>query len=187
MNQLLLQGEILVNSISINLPLILKIILSLWIIYFVNILFSYRLNCLGIYPRSMRGLLGIVCSPFLHRNFTHVFNNSILLFMLGSFVLSNGRDVFYEVTLLIVLIGGGCVWLIGRRALHIGASGVVMGYWGYLVFSAYYKPTLMVIILAAVSVLYFGFLFLDLFSRKEKVSWEAHLCGLFAGVLAAVL
>lgn len=187
MNQLLLQGQVLVNLMSANLPVILTAIISLWLIHFINILTAYRLNILGIYPRSVHGLLGIIFSPCLHGNFTHVFNNSILLLILGSFVLLNGRDVFYEVTLVIVLVGGGLVWLVGRRALHIGASGIVMGYWGYLVFNAYYKPTLIVVILAAVSLYYFGFLFLDLFSSKEKVSWEAHLGGLVAGVLAAIV
>lgn len=187
MNQLLSQGEVLVNLANINLPLILTVILSLWLIHFINILTAYRLNSLGIYPRRVHGLLGIIFSPCLHGNFTHVFNNSILIFILGSFVLLNGRDVFYETTLVIILVGGGLVWLVGRRALHIGASGIVMGYWGYLVFNAYYKPTLMVVILAAISLYYFGFLLLDLFSSKAKVSWEAHLGGLLAGVLAAGL
>ncbi|HEX4045708.1 MAG TPA: rhomboid family intramembrane serine protease, partial [Gammaproteobacteria bacterium] len=87
----------------------------------------------------------------------------------------------------IIVLGGFGTWLIGRRGTHIGASGVIMGYWAYLLFYAYQYPTAVSVALAAVCLYYFGGLFLNLFPTQVKSSWEAHLCGFLAGLAAAYI
>jgi membrane associated rhomboid family serine protease len=143
------------------------------------------LNILGIWPRKLLGLPGIIFSPFLHGDFNHLFFNSIPLFIMASFVLLNGMRVFICVSVIIMILGGFCTWLIGRRGVHIGASSVIMGYWGYLLIEAYKHPTVISIALAIVCLYYFGGLALNLFPTKVKSSWEGHFFGFAAGLVAA--
>ncbi len=174
-----------INAVKVNLPIVLAIVGLLWGIHLLNYLLKYRLNLLGIYPRSLFGIPGIVCSPFLHGNFSHLFFNTIPLFLLLSFVLLSGLQTFYCISIIIILLSGSMVWLIGRKGLHVGASGVIMGYWGYLLAYAFHHPSLSSIVVALVMLYYLGSLVLNLFPAGEKVSWEGHVVGLIAGFFAA--
>jgi membrane associated rhomboid family serine protease len=170
--------------LKLMLPTVLMLLAILWIIHIINWILGYRLNLLGIYPRSTHGFIGIIFSPFLHGDFNHLFFNSIPLFVLTGFVLLNGWQTFIYVTLFIILVSGFLVWLLGRPAIHIGASGVVMGYWSYLMMNAFQQGTAVTIALAAVCIFYFGGLVINLFPRF-RTSWEAHVFGFFAGIAAA--
>lgn len=174
--------QTLVQTIQDNFILLLSIVLGLWVIQFLNKLLSYRLNYFGILPRTGRGLIGIVFSPFLHGNANHLFFNTIPFLVLACFVLVGGQALFWRVSVTIILLSGILIWLFGRRAIHIGASSVITGYWGYLLINAYHQPSLMAIVLAIVCVYYFGGLFFGLFPTEETVSWEGHLFGCLAGI-----
>jgi len=178
------QLDLSVDLLKVNMPFALAIIGGLYLIHLVNFLLGYRLNILGIFPRHPLGLIGIVTSPFLHGNFNHLFFNSIPLFILLSFVLLNGFATFLSVTATIMLIGGFGTWLFGRRALHIGASGVIMGYWAYLMFNAYQQPTILSLALGLVCIYYFGGLLLNLFPEDARSSFEAHIFGFLGGLAA---
>jgi membrane associated rhomboid family serine protease len=176
-----------IESIKDNTPFVLYLIGILWAIHFINWLLRYRLSIFGIWPRKIFGLIGIFCSPFLHGNFSHLFFNSIPLFVLINLVLFQGRAIFYCVSLIIIIGGGFAIWLFGRRAIHIGASTVIMGYFGYLLTNVFYQPAIISIILAAVCVYYFGGLILALFPGEKGISWESHIFGFLAGIGAAFL
>src|SRR5260221_386805 len=137
MNDWSSQLDFYLSLIKANIPFTLTMILGLWVIHFINIILGYRLNILGIYPRHVLGLIGIPCFSFLHGSFNHLFFNSIPLFVLINLVLVEGIQKFFCVSETIILLGGMAVWLFGRRALHIGASCLIMGYWGYLLSHAY--------------------------------------------------
>jgi len=170
-----------------NIQFLLIALLALWAFNVVNWLTGYRLNFLGIYPRRLHGLPGIVFAPFLHGSFGHLIFNSIPLFVLANFVLLGGLITFYCVSIIVIVISGTALWLFGRRAFHVGASGLIMGYWSYLLVQAYAHPTALTVILAIVSVYYFGGLLLALFPGEVQVSWEGHVFGFFAGVAATFL
>ncbi len=172
-------------SIHDNLTFLLGIIAALWIILMLNAAMGYRLNILGIYPRHLFGLPGIFISPLLHGSSTHLFFNSIPLFALSALILVNGQSFFLAVTFMIVTLSGVLVWLFGRKALHIGASSLIMGYWGFLVLNAYEQRSSMALILGFICVYYFGGLFLSLFPQEERVSWEGHLFGFLSGLLVS--
>lgn len=158
---------------------------TLWFINILNWITGSRLNRFGIEPRKLSGLIGILFCPILHQNFNHLFFNSIPLFALGLAILANGIPTFVEVTIFVVLIGGFTVWLFARHATHIGASGLVSGYFGYIVMMAYTNPSFTTILLAAVVLYYFGGIFLGIFPQEAKVSWESHLFGFLSGVASA--
>ena len=188
MQQFVLAVQNVVLSIQHNLLFVLGIIAILLVIHLVNWLLGYRLNILGIYPRKLAGLPGIIFSPFLHGNFNHLFFNSVPLFALINLILLKGRMVFYIVTLTIILLSGFATWLLGRRAIHVGASSLIMGYFGYLFTEAYYQPTAITVIIAIVCIYYFGGLIIAsvIPSGKRNISWEGHVFGLAAGIATAM-
>lgn len=162
------------------------IIAGLWVFNIFNWLTGSRLNILGIYPRHPFGLIGILFCPILHQNFSHLFFNSIPLFVLGLALLSRGGfELFFWVTLVVTILGGFLVWLFGRRSLHIGASGLISGYFGFILVTAYLQPNFTTVILASLVIYYFGGIFLGIFPQEEAVSWESHLFGFLAGMLSA--
>lgn len=165
----------------------LIVIAGLWAFNILHWILGSPLNGLGIVPRRLRGLGGILFSPLLHQNFNHLFFNSIPLFVLGLIVLSRGAVLFIEMSAFIILVGGFCVWLLGRRASHIGASGLISGYFGFVVVWAYVDPNAVTILLALIVLYYFGSILLGLFPREAKVSWESHLYGFLSGLLVAYL
>lgn len=167
-----------------QLPLVAILFASLWGTFFLNKLLLGNLNRLGLYPRTIRGLLGIFTSPFLHGSLSHLIFNSLPLFILINFILFQGRHAFFEISLVIIILTGGATWLFGRKAYHIGASGVIMGYFSYLLVNAYQHPTVLTIVLAGVCLYYFAGLFAYLIPSNQKVSWEAHIFGFLSGIAA---
>lgn len=186
-SSLISQLELAILVIKTNLPTALTIVMIFVAAQILNMLTGYRLNILGIYPRHIFGLVGIIFSPFLHANFNHLFFNLIPLFVLLNFVLMAGFTKFIAISFIIILLSGTATWLFGRRALHIGASGLVMGYWGFLLINAYRHPSVITLILAVICIYYFGGLVFSLFPSQEKVSWEGHVFGFLAGLVAAVI
>jgi membrane associated rhomboid family serine protease len=187
MNNLAQQTLQVVALLQKNLYFTLMILAVLFGIHMINWIIGYRLNVFGIVPRKIIGLPGIVLSPFLHANFNHLFFNSIPLFVMVSFILLQGMTIFLCVSAIIIVLGGFGTWLFGRRGIHIGASGVIMGYWSYLLIEAYKHPTVLSIALAVVCLYYFGGMVLNLFPMKVKSSWEAHFFGFLAGLAAAYI
>lgn len=183
-HDLINQLDLSISLMKENMPFVLTLVAGLYGIHIINFLLGYRLNIFGIYPRRIWGLPGIFFSPFLHGNFNHLFFNSIPLFILFNLVLLSGTNTFYSVTATIVILGGLGTWLFGRPALHIGASGLIMGYWSYLLLNAYQQGTAMSIMLGLVCVYYLGGLLLNLFPLEARTSWEAHVFGFCAGIAA---
>jgi membrane associated rhomboid family serine protease len=154
----------------------------LWGIQIVNALLRYRLNILGLTPRRIRGIPGIIFSPFLHGSFTHIFFNSIPFFVLLDFMLINGTRMAVSATIFITLAGGCAVWLLGRKGNHVGASGLIMGYLAYLLVDAYAHPSIKSIMTGIICVYYFGSLLFSVFPKEDRTSWEGHLFGFMAGL-----
>lgn len=188
MNKLLADLQYIVYAMKHNLSYVLFLLTILWSINILNKILGYRLNWLGIHPRKIIGLPGIVFSPFLHGNFEHLFLNSIPLFVLINLMLLPGRGMFYMASIIIIIISGAIVWLIGKPGVHVGASGLIMGYFGYLFASSYHNPSIISVALSIVVLYYFGtMILLAIFPTERGVSWEGHVAGFVAGVFAAYL
>lgn len=176
-----------IQSIQQYLPLTLGIIGILIVIHIINIISRYHLLKLGIVPRHLMGLPGIFFAPFLHGNFTHLLFNALPLFLLSNLILMRGVWLFLNVTLFIMLVGGFATWLFGRRALHVGSSTVIMGYFGFLIGRAYLFHTFFDYFTLIIAIYYFGGILLGLVPTRKGVSWEGHLFGFAAGIAAAFL
>lgn len=172
-----------------TLPTILLFIACLFFIHCLNWLLGHRLAFLGVYPRKWFSVLGIAFYPFIHSDFNHLFFNAIPLFILICFTLLNGVSQFFCVSITIILLGGLGIWLFARPGFHIGASGLIMGYWSYLLMNAYQhglaEASLLTVAPAVVCLYYFGGFLFQLFPTQVKTSWEAHLYGFLGGIAAA--
>ena len=148
---------------------------------------GYILNEWAIMPRSLRGLLGIPISPFLHDGVGHLLSNTLPFAILGSIVMvRNGKNFLY-VSLLTVFFGGILIWILGRSSYHLGASVLIFGYFGYLLAAGWYQRTLASIAVAVLVFVIYGGSLGGIFPGEINVSWEGHLFGCLSGIFAAKL
>ena len=155
----------------------------IWILEITNLILDHQINRFALQPREISGLPGIITMHFLHWNLVHIISNTIPLLILGFFVCSTGKGV--KVTLSIMLISGGLVWLLARNGIHAGASGLVMGYWGYLISNAVFHRSLKNILLAILTILFYGGIVFSLIDFRSNISFEGHIFGFFAGIISA--
>jgi membrane associated rhomboid family serine protease len=162
------------------------ILLIMFAMYYVNLLFfGNTLNLFGIVPRTGWGLLGILVSPLLHYNAVHLTANAISLFILLVFLFSH-REYRADYALLTIwLLSGIGTWLIGRPAIHIGASSIIYGVVVYLIVSAWWLRSWRSAIIAVVVLVLYGGIFYGVLPRQGIISWEGHLSGAISGFLAA--
>lgn len=150
----------------------------------LNILSGFSLNAYGIQPRTISGLAGIAASPFLHSSLPHLIGNLIPFAVLSAIVLLGGLSRYLTVSILVVGIGGTLVWLFGRDANHVGASGWIFGLWSFVIGQAWFSRSWKhLIAAAAVLAIYSGMIFG--FLPRYGVSFESHIAGAIAGWLAA--
>ncbi len=159
----------------------------MWLIKIIEILFNLDLSQLGIYPLSVRGLPGIVFSPFIHADFNHLFSNSLPLFCLSVALFYFYSEVALKVFIWTFFLTGFLVWVAGREAWHIGASGLVYGLASFLFFSGIIRRYFRLIALSLLIVFLYGSMVWGLFPGIYKnVSWESHMLGFFSGVVLAI-
>lgn len=145
------------------------------------------LDIYGIIPRNPIGLRGILFAPFLHGGFPHLISNTVPFIVLGWLVMARETSDFFWVSLISALASGLGTWLFGSSGVHIGASGVVFGYLGYLLLRGYFeRSTIAIAISLFVGTLY-GSLLWGVLPIRYGISWEGHLFGFLGGVLAAWL
>ncbi len=182
----------LLSSVKKSAFLLLGFVATLWVLEIIDqILLFEGLDRFGILPRRESGLLGILFWPFLHGGFPHLIANSGALIPLGIMLLLRGRGDFFWATFFPWVVGGALVWcfgsLFGPLAVHIGASGVIFGWLGFLLSRGLFDKSLKgILISVAVGVLYGGSV-AGVLPGQEGISWEAHLFGFVSGVLGALV
>jgi membrane associated rhomboid family serine protease len=161
---------------------------AIWLVAMANAVTNDSLAVFGIRPRTLEGLWGILFAPFLHGNLLHLVTNTIPLVVLGCLVALRGRQEFFFVTGWVMVVGGGAVWLLGRPfSIHIGASGVVFGYLGFLLARGVFERSFQASLLAVVVFIVYGGALWGVLPSSSRISWESHLFGVLAGVIAAKL
>lgn len=141
------------------------------------------IGVLGIIPRHVLGLPGIIFSPFIHANFNHLFFNLIPLLILSIMLMFYGFGFYWQMTWILIVASGFLIWLFGRPGIHVGASALITAYWGFLVIDAFFHSnSILNLAIGLICIYYFFGIFLGIFPTEDKVSWEGHLLGLLAGL-----
>ncbi len=159
----------------------------LWLIAVVEYTLGISFSFLGVYPRAIKGLPGILLMPFIHSNFQHLFSNSVPLLVMGAGIIYFYRSLSYRVFIIIWIISGVCVWLGGRPSYHIGASGIVYGLASFLFFSGAIRRDPRLAAISLVVVFLYGGLIWGVLPIWPTISWEGHLFGGIAGLACAIL
>lgn len=148
---------------------------------------------IGVRPRTMKGLLGVLTHPFFHSthlpdgsiNVNHILNNSIPILLLGSALFYYYKDLSYRIFIWLFLGTGIWLWSFGRSANHIGASGIVYALFGFLTVSGFIKKNKNLLALSMTSVFVYGSMVWGMFPSDPSVSWEGHLSGFLMGTVLA--
>jgi membrane associated rhomboid family serine protease len=159
----------------------------IWIVEIVDyIVFKGRLDRFGIRPRNLDGLIGILFAPFLHGSFAHAAANTVPFLVLGWLIMLRSLSDFFSVSIVGALISGLGTWLVGDTySVHIGASGMIYSYLGYLLFRGYFERKPIAIFLAVVVAVMYGGIVWGVFPQHSGISWEGHLFGFLGGIVAA--
>lgn len=163
---------------------IVGFIVTIWVVWLVS--WFVNINQFGLTPREFwPGLAGIVTMPFLHANLGHILGNSIALFVLLC-LLCGSKAHSWEIVGTITIVGGGLLWVFGRSANHIGASGLVFGLIAFLISTAFFEKRVVPAVVAmATGFLYGSTLLFGVLPTSQGISWDGHLCGAIAGVIVA--
>ncbi|MFK7853492.1 MAG: rhomboid family intramembrane serine protease [Granulosicoccus sp.] len=174
-----------VHTIKRDMAGVVLLIAAIWIVFALDTFLP--LENFGLVPRTFRGLLGIVAMPFLHGDFKHLLGNTIPL-AVTMILLAGSRANSGVIVALITILCGLGLWLFGRTALHIGASGLVFGLITFHVFAGIFEKRLQSVVIAVVvGLLYASTLLHGVVPFQKGVSWEGHLIGAIAGALVALL
>ena len=161
--------------------------LLLWIVHLISFFFQIDLTRMGILPRNLAGLLGIITGPMVHGDFSHLISNTIPLVVLGWIIFFFYPKVSYLAFGVIYFFTGLLVWIFARQVYHIGASGVVYGFVSFLFFSGLFRRDNKSISLALIITFLYGGLVWGMIPGWKGISWEAHLFGAITGLAAAYL
>lgn len=162
-------------------------ILIIWLIYFIEIKFGFNFNKFGILPRDFKGLRGILFSPFIHSNTSHLFNNSVPLFVLLASLLYFYRDISIKVLLYGIFLSGLLSWTIGRESYHIGASGLIYLLFSFIFFSGIIRKHYRLIAMSLIIIFLYGSMIWLILPTEDRISWEGHLSGFIIGLLLAFI
>ncbi len=158
-----------------------------WIVEIVDLfVFHGALDRFGIMPDKIIGLRGILFAPFLHGGLGHLIANTIPFLTLGWLVMLQETSDFFIVTVITMIVGGLGVWVFAAPgSVHIGASILIFGYLGFLLFRGYFQRNLPSIILSITVAFFYGGLIWGVLPTRPGISWQGHLFGFIGGIIAA--
>jgi membrane associated rhomboid family serine protease len=169
-----------------GIKLLVALVALMWLSEAVDTALHGQLDQYGIVARTPDGLLGILTAPFLHLGFGHLISNTLPLVTLGLLIAVGGAVRLFSVTAMVVVLGGFGTWLISPpHTITIGASGLVFGYAVYLVARGLFNWRISQVLIGVVVVLVWGSALLGGLLPQDGISWQGHLCGAIAGLLAA--
>jgi membrane associated rhomboid family serine protease len=158
----------------------------LWLVFFVDFWLPPDLRTLGLKPRDVDQIWGILTAPFLHSDLHHLIANSCALFALLAVSFYMSRKLTYKALSIVWIFGGILVWLFaGSASIHIGASGIVFGLIGFLIFAGIFRKEALALICSSIVFFFYGGSLLTLLSYTPGVSWSGHFFGFTSGVFAA--
>ena len=168
--------------------IMLLLLAGMWMLELVDQLSGNQLDQLGIHARDVDGMPEILTAPFLHAGWDHLISNSLPFLVLGFLVLISGMARWLVASMIIIVISGLTAWfLTPANTIILGASGLIFGWLTYLLARGLWSRRPAQVVIAVLVLLVYGGLIWGVFPGNSGISWQAHLGGAIAGVLAAWL
>jgi membrane associated rhomboid family serine protease len=159
---------------------------TIWLVALLDaMVFGGRLAVFGILPRTELGLIGIAFAPLIHGGLNHLLANTLGVLIFGGLTMIRSERHFWTVTVVGALASGAGTWLLGRPGIHIGASGVVFAYFGYLLFTGIFERRLGSLLLSIAVFVIWGPTLYGIVPTEGASSWEGHVSGFIGGMVAA--
>jgi membrane associated rhomboid family serine protease len=168
-----------------SLSIALMIVASFWAVFILNAIIGVDFNQFGIVPRNSDGIKGILFAPFLHGSFQHIVSNTFPMLVLSTALLFFYRKIAVRILILSTIMGGLLVWIFGRTAFHIGASGVIFALVGFLIASGIFRKRIKALLVAIAIFLLYGGIVWGVLPSEPGVSWESHMFGFLSGIVLA--
>jgi len=157
----------------------------IWFVKFTEFGLEIDFSFLGIYPLRLKGIVGVITAPLVHDDIRHLTDNSIPVFLLSVAVFYFYSEVAFQVFFLGWFVTGFLVWVVGREAYHIGASGLVYAFAAFLFVSGTIRKNRNLMAISLLVIFLYGSLVWGLFPYDYRVSWESHLMGAITGIVLA--
>ncbi len=168
--------------------LLVGIVAVMWIVEAINSLDANALDTDGIYARNVSRLWGIFTAPFIHVSFAHLIGNTVPFLFMGLIIALRGAGRLAAVTAIVIVLGGLGTWLVSPSNVStVGASGVVFGYASYLLVRGLFDRSVLEVLTGALVGAVWGGALLTSIVPHTGISWQGHVCGAIAGVIAAWL
>jgi len=161
-------------------------LLLMWLVKLIEFQFDLSLIKFGVFPQTLNGLKGIFFSPFIHKDLTHLFNNSYPILILGALLFSVYRKIASQIFFWLFVISGFWLWIIGRPSFHIGASGIIYALASFLFISGVIRKNPRLAAVSLIIIFLYGSMIWGILPAEAPISWEGHLAGFAAGILVAV-
>lgn len=158
----------------------------IWIIHLIQVFGGIDLRTLGVFPKHIEGLPGILTSPLIHGSWGHLFFNSLSFVMIGTVLFWFYPRIALKSVLWLYVLSGLGIWIFGQpNSFHIGASGVIYGMVSLVFWNGIFRRNVKSIILALIILMMYSGLFEGIVPGKVGISWEGHLSGAVAGIILA--
>lgn len=173
------------KAAKFRLVVILQLLLVMLVVQIINEVSDGSLRYYGIHPRDLGSLPLIYTSPFIHGSRVHLVNNAVGFATFSLLCMMRGTAFYVKASLFIVTVGGLIVWTLGRPAVHIGASGWIFGLWSLTIALAWFERSILNILISLTVIVIYGSMAFGMLPTDPYISFEAHIAGAFAGVIAA--
>ena len=177
------------NKQKIKLYNILKypllFVFIMWGVKLLEVYFEISLIEYGVLPRDISGIKGVLLSPFIHKDFKHLINNTFPIIVLGSLLSYFYKKNYKSIFPMLYIVSGILLWGIGRTSFHIGASGIIYALASFIFFSGLISKNKNLAALSLIVIFVYGSLFWGLFPIQLEMSWEGHLSGFLSGLIFA--
>jgi membrane associated rhomboid family serine protease len=161
-------------------------LLLMWLVKIIEVNFQINFVRYGVFPKTIDGLKGILFSPFIHKDFTHLINNSYPIVILGGMLFAIYRKIATQLFIWLYFIAGFWLWVIGRPSFHIGASGLIYALASFLLVSGIIRKNPRLTAVSMLVIFLYGSMIWGLLPTNESISWEGHFAGFIAGILVAI-
>ena len=165
-------------------PILFLIIM--WMVKLIEHNFQLSFANYGIYPQKLSGLKGILFFPFIHKDFSHLINNSYPVLILGGMLFSFYKKIACQLFFWLFFITGFWLWIIGRPSFHIGASGIIYALASFLFISGVIRKNPRLSAVSMIVIFLYGSMIWGILPTKNPISWDGHLSGFLAGIVVAI-